>query len=583
MRRLEPPTPEAVVRVEAKPGSEAQVDFGYADLTLDPATGAARKTWVFVMVLAWSRHLYAELVFDQRVATWLLCHRHAFEAFGGIPARIVPDNLKAAVARASFTEPVAQRAYRECAEHYGFLIDPNPPRSPHLKGKVEQGGVHYVARNFLAGRSPQPFDALNAALGRWCVETAGRRVHGTTRQVPLARFDAVERATLRPRPPTPYDPAEWKRVRVYRDCYLTFDGAYYSVPYRLVGQEVWARGGARTVEVYAGDHQLVATHSRAAGPGERQTQLDHLPPEKVPNLTISRETCRRHARGIGPATTRLVEGLLAHRPEDRLRTAGRLLRLAQRTSPERLERACARACAFGAEDYATVKRIPRRGPRRRDPARPGGGPAAGLRLRPPRRGVRRQPARRIAMSAHQLTPYLKQLRLSGILDTLDARNQQAIAEKWSYLEFLTRLAQDEVERRGQKQLDLRVRRSGILGTKTLEAFDFAFNPSINRQQVLDLATCAFVRERRNVLICGQTGVGKSHLAQGLAHEAARKGFDILFGLGPPAADPSPRRAGRRQLRAPPRRPRQAAPAGHRRLRPQAPPAARGGRHVRHHQ
>jgi plasmid stability protein len=129
------------------------------------------------------------------------------------------------------------------------------------------------------------------------------------------------------------------------------------VPHRLVGQEVWARGGARTVEVYAGDHQLVATHTRAAGPGERQTLLDHLPPEKVPNLTISRETCQRHAQGIGPATARLVEGLLAHRPEDRLRTAGRLLRLAQRTSPERLEQACARAAAFGAEDYATVKRI----------------------------------------------------------------------------------------------------------------------------------------------------------------------------------------------------------------------------------
>ncbi|GAC1348522.1 MAG: IS21 family transposase [Myxococcales bacterium] len=357
VRHLEPKQPEAVVRVEAKPGSEAQVDFGYAGLTLDPATGAARKTWVFVMVLSWSRHLYAELVFDQRVATWLLCHRHAFDAFGGIPARLVPDNLKAAVVRASFTEPVAQRSYRECAEHYGFLIDPNPPRSPHLKGKVEQGGVHYVARNFLAGRTPQPIDVLNAALGRWCVETAGRRVHGTTKQAPLARFTTVERATLRPLPPTPYDPAEWKRVRVYRDCYLTFAGAYYSVPYRLVGQEVWARGGARTVEVYTADHQLVATHTRAAAPGERQTCLDHLPPEKVPNLTITRETCRRHAAGVGPATAQLVEGLLAHRPEDRLRTAGRLLRLAQRTSPERLERACARACAFGAEDYPTVKRI----------------------------------------------------------------------------------------------------------------------------------------------------------------------------------------------------------------------------------
>jgi hypothetical protein len=145
-------------------------------------------------------------------------------------------------------------------------------------------------------------------------------------------------------------------VRVYRDCYVTFDGAYYSVPHRLVGQAVWVRGGARTVEVYAGDHQLAATHTRAVA-GERQTQLDHLPPEKLPNLTITRETCLLQAEAIGPATTQVVQTLLAHRPEDRLRSAGRLLRLAQQTSADRLERACARACAFGAEAYLTVKRI----------------------------------------------------------------------------------------------------------------------------------------------------------------------------------------------------------------------------------
>lgn len=133
-----------------------------------------------------------------------------------------------------------------------------------------------------------------------------------------------------------------------------------------------------------------------------------------------------------------------------------------------------------------------------------------------------------ASSAHHLTPYLKQLRLSGILDTLDVRTQQAIAEQWSYAEFLTRLVQDEVERRGQKQLDSRIRRGGVTTTKTLESFDFTFNATINRQQVYDLATCAFIRERRNILICGQTGVGKSHLGHALAHEAARKSFDVLF-------------------------------------------------------
>jgi DNA replication protein DnaC len=129
---------------------------------------------------------------------------------------------------------------------------------------------------------------------------------------------------------------------------------------------------------------------------------------------------------------------------------------------------------------------------------------------------------------HQLAPHLRRLRLSGILDTLEVRTQQAIAEHWSYVEFLARLVQDEAERREHKRLDLRLRRGAVDTTKTLELFDFGFNPGINRQQVFDLATCAFVRQRRNVLICGQTGVGKTHLAQAVAHEAARQGFEVLY-------------------------------------------------------
>jgi transposase len=358
VQRITPPERPVFVRVEVAPGSEAQVDFGYAGLTVDPATGRPRKSWVFVLVLSWSRHLYAEVVFDQRVETWLLCHAHAFTVWDGVPARIVPDNLKAAIARASFTEPTAQRAYRECAEHYGFLIDPQPPRQPHLKGKVEQGGVHYVARNFLAGRSAQePLDQRNLALRRWTVRVAGRREHGTTKQAPLARFHTVERAALLPLPRVPYDPGLWKQVRVYRDCYVTFERAYYSVPFRLVGQTVWVRGGARTVEVYDPRHQLVATHTRAGQAGDRLTNLDHLPQEKVPGLVVSREDCRLRAAAIGPATSQAVEQLLGHRPEDRLRSAGRLLRLATRTSPDRLEQACVRALAFDSADYVTVRRI----------------------------------------------------------------------------------------------------------------------------------------------------------------------------------------------------------------------------------
>lgn len=127
-----------------------------------------------------------------------------------------------------------------------------------------------------------------------------------------------------------------------------------------------------------------------------------------------------------------------------------------------------------------------------------------------------------------LLPKLKTLRLSGILETLELRNRQAIEEKCAYLEFLLRLLEDEVERRGQKQLTLRLRRSALLSHQTLETFDFSFNPGINRQQVYDLATCGFVDRAEAVWLIGPAGVGKSHLAQALGHEACRRGYDVLF-------------------------------------------------------
>jgi DNA replication protein DnaC len=129
---------------------------------------------------------------------------------------------------------------------------------------------------------------------------------------------------------------------------------------------------------------------------------------------------------------------------------------------------------------------------------------------------------------HQLTPMLRTLRLSGILETLDVRNRQAVEQQTSFVEFLTVLLQDEVERRAQSKLRLRLRRAAFDPTKTLEGFDFSFNPKLNKAQVFDLATCQFIERHENVLLYGPTGVGKSHLGQALAHEACRRGFDVLF-------------------------------------------------------
>jgi transposase len=374
VRQLEPHTPESFVRVEVPPGSEAQVDFGYAGRLIDPATGQLRKAWVFVMVLSHSRHLYAELVWDQRVATWLLCHAHAFAAFGGVPARVVLDNLKAAILTACMHDPIVQRTYRECAVHYGFRIDPNPPRMPHLKGKVESG-VHYVCRNFLAGREPATRDDANAALRQWVHAVAGTRVHGTTKQAPLAVFTSVEQPALLPLPAVPYDLAVWQQATLHRDCHVVFAGSFYSAPVRLVGQRLWLRAGARTVQLYDAAHQLVATHDRATQPGERHTVRDHLPPAKVPQLVLNREHCQEAADVIGPATAAIVRTLLAYQPIDRLRTAGRIVQLAVHYPPLRVERACARAEYFGETDYRVIRRILVEG-RETEPLPAGSGPAA---------------------------------------------------------------------------------------------------------------------------------------------------------------------------------------------------------------
>jgi DNA replication protein DnaC len=128
----------------------------------------------------------------------------------------------------------------------------------------------------------------------------------------------------------------------------------------------------------------------------------------------------------------------------------------------------------------------------------------------------------------ELTPLLKQLRLSGILDSLEARNREAIDRKLAYTDFLSLLVHDEVARRDQKKLAQRLRRANFRSQKTLEGFDFDRLPTLNRALVHDLATGRFVEEKVAVLIVGPCGTGKSHLAQAIGHCAARQGHDLLF-------------------------------------------------------
>jgi transposase len=159
---------ELAIPVETDAGDVAQVDFGYAGQLWDPEAKALRRAWVFVMVLGYSRHMFADVVFDQKTETWLRLHVAAFKSFGGVPQTIVPDNLKAAVVRAAFAideDSDLNRSFRELARHYGFRVDPTPPRAPKKKGKVE-ASVKYVKHNALAGRAGEDVTVARAGRSR---------------------------------------------------------------------------------------------------------------------------------------------------------------------------------------------------------------------------------------------------------------------------------------------------------------------------------------------------------------------------------------------------------------------------------
>ena len=346
--------PQATVRLDFAPGEAAQVDFGAGPFLIDPASNKRRRAWCFVMTLCWSRHQYVEFVWDQTVATWLGCHRRAFEWFCSVPARVIIDNPKCAITKACMHDPLVQRAYAECAEGYAFRIEACPPADPAKKGIVESG-VKYVKRNFLPTRSFRDLTDLNDQARRWVLEEAGVRIHGTTRERPLARFE-LERPLLQRLPAVAPDLGSWHRLVLHRDCHVQHERVLYSAPYTLVGKTLWLRATDSCVSLFH-EHQLVATHARSRIPGKRQSVTEHLPPDAQLFFAHDRAWCMRKAREVGPACAQLVEQLLSDRIVERLRAAQGVLGLLRRYEPARLEAACTRALYFACPFYGAVKRI----------------------------------------------------------------------------------------------------------------------------------------------------------------------------------------------------------------------------------
>lgn len=355
--------PEEVrIPVETEPGEVAQVDFGYTGMLYDPDSGVLRKTWVFVMVLGFSRKMFARLVFDQTVPTWLTLHRQAFEALGGVPRVVVPDNLKAAVIRAAFGADrdalSIQKSYRELARHYGFVIDPTPPRSPQKKGKVESG-VKYLKRNFLLGSEFADVPEAQQRLDKWLQDVCNQRIHGTTQKRPEDLFCDVEKAALLPLPETPFSIILWHQATVHPDNHFVFKRRPYSAPFPLIGQKVWVRADEHTVSVYHND-TLIDIHDRK-GPGPRSTKASHLPTAREPYRHRSRDFWLERAGWLGDEVRTYIEAVFDSDKEvSQLRAVQSIVTHLETFPKSRAQAACRRAHHFGCFTYKGIKLILRR-------------------------------------------------------------------------------------------------------------------------------------------------------------------------------------------------------------------------------
>lgn len=352
VRRLLPQEELPFRRMECGPGEEAQVDFGQG-AWIQAADGRRRRPHVFRIVLSFSRKAYSEVVSRQTTEAFVRCLENAFWHFGGVPQRLVLDNLRAAVTKADWFDPDLNPKVRSFAQHYGLALMPTKPRMPRHKGKVEKG-VDYVQDNALKGRCFASLDAQNQFLLDWEQTVADTRIHGTTRRQVASLFREVEKAALRPLPLQHFPCfCEGKR-KVHRDGHVEVDKAYYSVPPEYLSRAVWVRWDSRLVRVFNDRLEQIAVHVKRE-PGRFSTQRDHVADRKISGVERGAAWLLNQVRRLGPHSTRWAEAVLQERGVEGVRVLQGLLSLAGRQALASIERACDIALSHGAYHLRTVR------------------------------------------------------------------------------------------------------------------------------------------------------------------------------------------------------------------------------------
>lgn len=313
VQRIRPRAPQAFLTLNFAPGEAAQVDWGEMGTV---AVGSTRRRLsFFLMVLCYSRRMYLEFTVSQTSEFFLACHERAFATFGGVPGRLIIDNLKSAVLqRLAGVAPVFNPKYLDFSRHWGFEISACNVRSGWEKGRVENA-VGYVKKNFLAGLELGDFAALQAAGTLWMDTVSNVRLHESTHERPIDRFEQ-ESKLLKPLNANGFDLARIVRLRANKQFRVALDANHYSVPAKYANQHVIVKAYDDRLCIYA-DDKLIARHVRCMDRHQDKEDPQH------PQALLEQRKSAREQRlmvqflAISPRSQAYREGLEATRVDAR--------------------------------------------------------------------------------------------------------------------------------------------------------------------------------------------------------------------------------------------------------------------------
>ena len=326
-------------------GEEAQVDFGYGGYFLK--NGKKVKVWIFCMVLSFSRYGYFELVLDQSVPTFINCHIHAFEFFNGTSKTVKIDNLKSAVLKASFYEPIIQKEYAGMLMHYNSMPVTCRVKQPTDKGKVESG-VKYVKNNFIKGLETKDYYEVTKELKIW-TDKINQRIHGTTRKVPFEQFKKENLSLL---PVSRFEIYTVERRQINNYGHICYRYNFYSLPYKYKGEFVTIKSNGYILKIYDEKLNQIAVHSISQDKGDFITLEDHTP--------VFRKNTDKYyesLQSIGQDALIFFDNIKKLRPHYWHRIIAGIISFRKYYSNEEINASLKRANLYSTFNYLSVKKI----------------------------------------------------------------------------------------------------------------------------------------------------------------------------------------------------------------------------------